>query len=101
MNLKNTIENAVIAIITLILTTAIIYLVAILPLTHQISELNQTVEELARLEKYKIENSFKKVKTNKDGEINLQINSELNNNSKDSTTIVKKEKKRKKFLGIF
>ena len=97
MNIRNTIENLVIAIVAALM----VYFIAVRPLEKQLIQQNKLIKELSEQEKYKIENTFEKVKTDKSGKVNLQINSELNNNSNNDTLKVKKEKKRKKFLGIF
>ncbi len=87
MALANRIENVLIAAATAVaaiaITIAIVKATAIRPLERQISEqkeiiLKQTevIVELARIEKYKIENHFDKIKP-RDGQVILDLNNKL------------------------
>ncbi|MBA4411143.1 MAG: hypothetical protein C0397_17210 [Odoribacter sp.] len=87
MNLTNRIENIAIAVITALLaislTVGIIQITSIRALKKEISRLderndkqNVVILELAKIEKYKIENKFEKLKA-KDGQIVLQLDNKL------------------------
>lgn len=87
MSITNRIENIAIAVITAILvislTVGIIQITSIRALKKEISRLderndkqNLVILELAKIEKYKIENKFEKMKA-KDGQIVLQLDNKL------------------------
>lgn len=75
--MKNTIENLVIALFTVLFTVIAIHFVAIKPLERQITSLNETVLELAKIERYKIENDFAKMKPKKGSDIIIDLDNSL------------------------
>ena len=94
MNITNRIENIVIAIVAIVLTVIFLEIVRIQPLKKQISiqkvdfdkridKQNAIIVDLAKIEKYKIENRFDKLKA-KDGQIVLQLDNKLTALSLDS-----------------
>lgn len=93
--IENIIIAAVSAIIAIALTVTIIQVTSIRTLKKEIARQAQRIEnqdavivELAKIEKYKIENTFDKVKA-KDGQIALQLDNKLEALKLD--TIIKEE----------
>ncbi|MCY1720140.1 hypothetical protein OU798_07290 [Prolixibacteraceae bacterium Z1-6] len=74
----NTIENVGIAIITLLVINFFI----IQPMSkrhqRQLDKQTEVIIELAKIEKYKIQNDFEKMKTHKGGQIVLDLDNTLN-----------------------
>ena len=66
--LRNTIENILIAIVTLIVMGFFTHFLVVKPMQRQIDKQTSVIIELAKIEKYKIENDFTKAKIkSKDG----------------------------------
>ncbi len=97
MNITNRIENIAIAVITAILaislTVGIIQITSIRALKKEIIRLderndkqNLVILQLAKIEKYKIENKFEKLKA-KDGQIVLQLDNKLTALQLDSVKV--------------
>lgn len=103
MKLKNSIENLIIAVVVAVVALFVFNQLKFKPMQkqfkEQIEEQNILIEDLSRIEKYRIDNNFDKVKT-KDGQINLQVNSEINKSESDSL-IVEPEGKKEKKKGFF
>ena len=82
MAITNRIENAIISALTAIFTIActvtIIHFATIRPLQLQIEKQNQVIVELARIEKYRIQNDFGKIKPREGSQIILDLNNSLN-----------------------
>lgn len=103
MNITNRIENIIIAIIAAViaiaLTVSIMEMTSIRALKNEISrqemridKQNDVITELAKIEKYKIENRFDQVKA-KDGQIIMSLDNTLSALQLDSVKqkpIVKK-----------
>ena len=70
----NTIENLIIALITLVIINFLI----IQPLRKEIREQFKIVAIIAAQPKYSISNDFEKMRTKKGGSIVLDLNNELN-----------------------
>jgi len=94
MNITNRIENIIIAIIASViaitLTVSIMEMTSIRTLKKEISrqevridKQNDVITELAKIEKYKIENRFDKLKA-KEGQIILQLDNKLDVMNLDS-----------------
>jgi len=94
MNFTNRIENIIIAVIAAIiaitLTVAIMEMTSIKTLKKEITRLDERndkqalqIIELAKIEKYKIENRFDQVKA-KDGQVVLSLDNKLSALSLDS-----------------
>jgi hypothetical protein len=82
MKITNRIENIGIAVVTLILSVTLTYMVVnrlqVRPLQKELTETKQMVMELAKLEKYKyeIKNDFEKVKA-KDSQVVIQLDNQM------------------------
>jgi hypothetical protein len=76
MKITNTIENVLIALVTVVATVLIINMTAIKPLEKQLVQQNALIKELAELEKYQIQNNFDKLKSHK-GQIVLDLENDL------------------------
>ena len=83
----NTIENIVIALIVL----ASINFLIIQPMANRYErkqdKLMAVIVELAKIEKYKIENDFEKMRTKKGGQIVLDLKNTLNALGMDSSPV--------------
>lgn len=82
MSISNRIENGIIAgataIVTAVLVVFVIHFVSIKPLERIIDKQTAVIVELAKIEKYKIENDFEKMRTKGNGQIVLDLNNSLN-----------------------
>ncbi|HNX11621.1 MAG TPA: hypothetical protein PKH68_01405 [Paludibacteraceae bacterium] len=107
MNITNRIENILIAaaaaIIAIALTVAIMEMTSIAALKKENSRLitqadkqNAVIFELAKIEKYKIENRFDQVKA-KDGQVVMSLDNKLSALSLDSIKPMTKPKVKKTF----
>ena len=83
MNITNRIENIIIAVIAIAITVAFLEFTSIATLKSVNARLERRIEkqdavivELAKIEKYKIENRFEKMKP-KNGQIILELDNKL------------------------
>ncbi|WP_372647741.1 hypothetical protein [Draconibacterium sp.] len=94
-NIFNTIENALVVLITV----AVMKFTVIDPMAHRyesrLDKQSAVIVELAKIEKYKIENDFEKMKTQKGGQIVLDLENKLSalESSTPPDTISEQEKK--------
>lgn len=77
MNLANRIENALISIGTALLVIVAIHFISIKPLERQIEKQNMLIERLAKIEKYKIENDFGKMKPKGGSDIIIDLDNDM------------------------
>lgn len=70
----NTIENVLIAVVTLLIINFLI----IRPLRNDLNEMRESLTEIAMQPKYSITNDFEKMRTKQNGSIVLDLNNELN-----------------------
>jgi len=94
--IRNTIENILIAIITLIVMGFFTHYLVVKPMQQQMDKQTAVIVELAKIEKYKIENDFTKAKIkSKDGghttvDFENSLNAlELNISPKDTLAVKK------------
>ena len=77
-NIFNTIENALVVIITV----AVMKFTVVDPMASRyesrLDKQSAVIVELAKIEKYKIQNDFEKMKTQKGGQIVLDLENKLN-----------------------
>lgn len=95
----NTIENICVAVVTLIIINFLI----IQPMANRY-EKNQDKQmaimvELAKIEKYKIENDFEKMRTKKGGQIVIDLENTLNALELDSIPVDTTDVEEKGFFG--
>jgi hypothetical protein len=76
--IENSIISAITAVFTIACTVAIIHFATIKPLQQQIEKQNQVIVELAKIEKYKIQNDFGKIKPRDGSQIILDLDNSLN-----------------------
>ncbi len=97
----NTIENLIIALITLVIINFLI----IRPLRIEIRTQFKIVASIAAQPKYSISNDFEKMRTKKGGSIVLDLNNELNNMELDAMPLdsinLKSEKKISMWKKVF
>lgn len=101
MNWTNRIENAVISIVTALVVIVAIHFISIKPLERQIEKQNQLIEQLAKIEKYKIENDFGKMKPKNGSDIIIDLNNEMKLELEPISTDTIEAKKKSFFKRIF
>ena len=94
----NTVENLVVAIVTVVAINFII----IAPLRKEMNEQFKTVANIASQPRYSISNDFEKMRTKDNAPINLNLSNELQDNHIEiSDSTVKEEVKKGLFKRIF
>ena len=104
MNFKNLAENLIIVLISVLVGGFVGYQSSVISNKQTIQLLRPTIEQAIQKETTVISNEFqtyiRKLK-NKNGNLNFELNPNLESQIKQKTDSLIKPKKRKRFLGIF